>query len=40
MKMKEKKKDYRVLTESEMRDDQLLDTLKTVHKLKKDYSSR
>jgi hypothetical protein len=40
MKMKEEKKGYRVLTESEKRDDQLLDALKTVRKTKKVDSSR
>lgn len=40
MKMKEEKKGYRVLTESEKRDDQLLDALKTVRNTKKVYSSR
>ena len=40
MKMKEEKKGYRLLTESEKLDDQLLGALKTVRKTKKYYPSR
>ena len=40
MKTKEEKKGYRLPTESEKRDDQLRDALKTVRGTKKNYPSR
>jgi hypothetical protein len=40
MKMKEEKKGYRVLTESEKRDDKLLGALKTVRKTRKPFTGR